>query len=59
VDVVTGALRLLSAARAGTDVTVSWQSVEGVSYFLERSTDLSAIPPFLLLLPNLPGCPAR
>ena len=48
-------LRLLSASPAGTNVTVSWQSVKGVSYFLERSTDLSASPPFSLLAPNLAG----
>jgi hypothetical protein len=35
-------LRLLSPQSThGTNVTVSWQSVEGVSYFLDRSTDLS------------------
>jgi hypothetical protein len=50
-------LRLLSASRAGTNVTVTWQSVAGVSYFLERSTNLSATPPFTLLAPNLPGQP--
>ena len=49
------ALRLLSATRAGTNVTVSWQSVAGVSYFLEGSTDLSATPSFTLLAPNLSG----
>jgi len=48
---------LLSAAPAGTNVTVSWQSVEGVSYFLERSTNLWASPPLTLLAPNLPGQP--
>lgn len=48
-------LRLLSAARTGTDVTVTWQSVAGVSYFLERSTDLSATRPFTSLATNLPG----
>jgi hypothetical protein len=50
-------LRLLSATPAGTNVTVSWQSVAGVSYFLERSTNLWASPPFTLLAPNLPGQP--
>ena len=50
-------LRLLSAARAGPNVTVTWQGVAGVSYFLERSTNLSASPPFTLLAPNLPGQP--
>ncbi len=48
-------LRLLSAAPAGTNVTVTWQSVVGVTYFLERSTNLSAIPPFSLLTTGMPG----
>jgi hypothetical protein len=52
-------LRLLSASPAGTNVTVTWQSVAGVSYFLERSTNLSASPPFTLLSPNLPDQPGR
>lgn len=50
-------LRLLSASPAGTNMTVTWQSVAGVSYSLERSTDLGANPPFTLLAPNLPGQP--
>ena len=49
------ALRLLLASPAGTNVTVSWQSVAGVNYFLERSTNLSASPPFTLLATNLVG----
>ena len=51
------ALRLLSATPAVTNVAVSWQSVAGVNYFLERSTNLSATPPFTLVNPNLPGQP--
>ncbi len=35
-------LRLLSAATAGGNVTVRWQSVAGVNYFLERSTSPTA-----------------
>jgi hypothetical protein len=35
------ALRLLSASATTTNVTVSWQSVGGVSYFLDRSTNLA------------------
>jgi hypothetical protein len=35
-------LRMLSAASAGSNVTVSWQSVAGVNYFLERSANLSS-----------------
>ena len=50
-------LRLLSASRAGTNVTVAWQSVAGLNYFLERTTNLSVSPPFTLLAPNLPGQP--
>jgi hypothetical protein len=35
-------LRLLSAKPAGTNMTVSWQSVAGVNYFLARSTNLAS-----------------
>jgi hypothetical protein len=50
-------LRLLSASPAGTNVTVTWQSVAGVNYFLERSTNLSANPRFSLLATNVIGQP--
>jgi hypothetical protein len=33
----------------------SWQGVTGVSYFVERGTNLSALPPFALVATNLPG----
>ena len=42
---------------AGSNVTVSWESVVGVNYFLERSTNLWGSPPFTLLAPSLPGQP--
>ena len=51
------ALRLLSASPTGTNVTVSWQSVAGVNYFLERSTELWANPPFTVLATGIPGEP--
>jgi hypothetical protein len=35
-------LRMLSAVPTSTNVTVSWQSVAGINYFLERSSDLSS-----------------
>jgi hypothetical protein len=50
-------LRLLAAWPDGTHMTVSWQSVAGVNYFLERSTNLSATPRFTPLATNLPGLP--
>ena len=47
-------LRMLSAAApAGTSVTVTWQSVAGASYFLERTTNLGS--PFTLLATNIVG----
>jgi hypothetical protein len=46
-------LRLLSAAPAGTNATVTWQSVAAVNYFLERSTNLGS--PFALIATNIIG----
>jgi hypothetical protein len=48
-------LRLLSATPVGTNVIVRWLSVEGVSYFLERSTDLGASSPFTPLATDILG----
>ena len=36
------ALRLLSVSPTGDGVTVKWQSVAGVNYFVERSSEMSA-----------------
>jgi hypothetical protein len=47
------ALRLLSATPRGTNVTVSWQSVAGVNYFLKRSANLAS--PFTLVATNIIG----
>jgi len=48
-------LRLLSVSLDITGVTLSWPGVEGVSYFVERSTDLGATPPFTPLGRSLTG----
>ncbi len=48
-------LRLLSPTRSGTNVILTWQSVYGINYFLQRSTNLGSIPSFTLLATNLPG----
>jgi len=50
------ALRLLTPLKAGTNVTLTWQSVAGVNYFLERGTNL-ARPAFTPLATSIPGQP--
>jgi hypothetical protein len=50
-------LRLLSPSSASNNVTVSWQSVPGVSHFLERGTNLALPPVFRPLAKNIPGQP--
>jgi hypothetical protein len=47
------ALRMLSATPSSTNVTVSWQSVAGINYFLEGSANLAT--PFALLATNIIG----
>ena len=44
---------MLSASPTSTNVTVRWQSVAGVSYFLERSANLGS--PFTPLATGIPG----
>jgi hypothetical protein len=51
------ALGLISASPAGTNVTVTWQSVAGVNYVLERSTNVVASSSFSPLATNLSGQP--
>jgi hypothetical protein len=57
----TSALRMLSAVVgvAGEDqwLDVTWQSVPGKRYVIERSTNLAAVPPFRPLESNLVGSP--
>ena len=55
---VHSALRLLPPIATSTNVTVSWQSVSNVNYFLERSVSLATPPAFTLLATNIPGQPA-
>ena len=51
------ALRLRSPAVGAPGLSVSWQSVSSRSYYLERSTDLGAQPPFVLVATALVGRP--
>jgi len=48
-------LRLVSAVPEGTNVAVTWQSVAGINYFLERSTNLAASPCFGCVATNIVG----
>ena len=50
-------LRLLSPQRTGTNVSVTWQSVAGVNYFLECTTNLSPAPLFTPLATGITGQP--
>ena len=48
-------LRLLTPESDGTNVTVRWTSVTGVTYYVLRSTDLGPSLPFRLLATNIIG----
>ncbi len=50
-------LRLLATVTGGTNVIVSWQSVAGVNYFLERATSLAAPQIFTSSAGSIPGQP--
>jgi len=43
-------LRLLSLSATSSNITVSWQSVPGVNYFLERSGKFDNSPPFFAIV---------
>jgi hypothetical protein len=48
-------LKMLSVSSHDPGLTVTWQSVPGIYYFLERSSDLGAQPAFTTLATNLVG----
>jgi hypothetical protein len=50
-------LKMLSPSNAVSGLTVTWQSVSGITYFLERSLDFAAQPPFQILKTNIAGQP--
>jgi hypothetical protein len=51
------ALRLLAPVSGATNVTVMWQSVTGVNYFLERGANLATSPVFTPLATGIAGQP--
>jgi hypothetical protein len=48
-------LRMLSATPGPAGIAIAWQSVSNRAYFLERSVNLVAQPPFMLLASGLAG----
>jgi hypothetical protein len=48
-------LQLASPSNSVAGVTVTWQSVSGVTYYLQSSTNLAAVPAFTALQSNLVG----
>jgi len=48
-------LHLLTPASDGANLTVTWESVVGRSYFLERSPDLSGARAFTRIASNVVG----
>jgi hypothetical protein len=49
------ALQMLAPTNGASGVTVTWQSVTNRSYYLQRSLDLSAQPPFMNAQSNIVG----
>jgi hypothetical protein len=49
------ALRLLAPMTTGTNITVTWQSVAGVNYFLEHGTSVTDSATFIPLATNIAG----
>jgi hypothetical protein len=50
-------LKMTTVANDVSEMTVTWQSVSGVTYFLQRSTDLGAQPAFSTIQTDIAGQP--
>jgi parallel beta-helix repeat protein len=48
-------LQMLAPASSGPNIVVSWNSVAGVPYYIQRATDLGAVPAFQRLVSNIIG----
>jgi hypothetical protein len=48
-------LKMLSPSNSSSGITVSWQSVPGINYFLQSRTNLSGSPAFLTLQDSVVG----
>jgi hypothetical protein len=50
-------LKMTTVTNDVSGMTVTWQSVSGVTYFLQRGTDLGAQPAFFIIQTNIAGQP--
>ena len=48
-------LKILAPSNSASGITVPWESVSGVTYFVQRSTNLTAQPGFTTIQSNLAG----
>jgi hypothetical protein len=48
-------LKMVAPSNAVPSIAVTWQSVAGITYFLQRGTNLTVQPPFLSLQSNIVG----
>ena len=46
---------MLTSTNDISGTTITWQSVSGVTYFLQRSSDLGVQPPFSTIQSNIAG----
>jgi len=50
-------LQMLMLTNDAPGAVVTWQSVAGINYFLDRGTNLAAQPPFQTIATNILGQP--
>jgi hypothetical protein len=50
-------LKMLTVSSAPPGKSITWRSANGINYFLQRGSDLTAQPPFSTIQTNIPGQP--
>lgn len=51
----TSVFRIMGFTNSPTSATVTWQSVAGRNYWIERATNLGPVPSFQVIATNIPG----